>query len=260
MDREESGSDALTSLQVRRARQGESRSIAWVVERFTPLLRAQARYRLGPSLSRHVDPTDLVHDVWAVALAALPELEGNASRATPTLVAFLSKTLLLRVNELTRRRIRDESRRAEEGTDPLSTLPDETRGIVTRVVAGERPGIAAELIAEHPDRRPLVGHDAATTIHDASRPRTDHPTVRIQFVRTSRAPSSASHADASRPWLGTCRATVERCTTPRTASATAGSHRVTPGGGSATSHSAVTPSTAIGGPTTNEIRRVWACS
>ena len=161
MDREESGSEALTSLQVRRARQGEAESIAWVVERFTPLLHAQARYRLGPSLARHVDPSDLVHDVWAVALAALPELEGNASRSTPTLVAFLSKTLLLRVNELTRRRIRDESRRAEvggEGGEPLSALPDETRGIVTRVVASEATEAVRAAIDElgERDREVLV--------------------------------------------------------------------------------------------------------
>ena len=36
--------------------------------------RAQAEYRLGPRLRRHVDPDDMVQEVWATALPRLPEL------------------------------------------------------------------------------------------------------------------------------------------------------------------------------------------
>jgi len=145
-------SDPLTTLHVRRARAGDADSLAWVVERFTPLLLAQARYRLGPTLARAHEPADLVQDVWAVALAALPKLEGRAERATPTLVAFLSRTLLLRVAELARRRIRRAGREgAPEAPDPLAACAAETRGVLTRLAGDEAIERVREAIESLPD-------------------------------------------------------------------------------------------------------------
>src|SRR5262245_40615244 len=48
--------DAVTSIHVQRAKHGDEASLDWIVRRFTPLLLAQARYRLGASLRAHYDP------------------------------------------------------------------------------------------------------------------------------------------------------------------------------------------------------------
>ena len=61
---EPSAFDHLTTVHLRRAREGDRESLAWLVERFTPLLIAQARRRLGPALLRGHDPEDVVQDVF----------------------------------------------------------------------------------------------------------------------------------------------------------------------------------------------------
>lgn len=154
-----------TSLQVRRARGGDAQSASWVVERFTPALLAQARYRLGRLASPPCEPEDLVDDVWAVALGRLPEIGPDERRATPVLVAFLATTLLHLHNNLLRKMIR---RRAETGArgrgetsdddDRPSRLPDATAGVVTRAVRRETSGIlAAEVLGlPEPDRDIVV--------------------------------------------------------------------------------------------------------
>ena len=71
---------ALTSLHVRRAADGDSESLGWVVARLSPLLLAQADYRLGPVLRSLYDPEDLVNDTWIVALPRLPELPARDGR------------------------------------------------------------------------------------------------------------------------------------------------------------------------------------
>src|SRR5262245_26763813 len=74
-----------TSCHVRRAREGDSQSIAWLVERFAPALLAQAHYRLR-SLPRGLyDPEDLVQDAWIAALPHLPSLSARDARYTPVL-------------------------------------------------------------------------------------------------------------------------------------------------------------------------------
>ena len=144
---------APTTLHVRRAREGTTESLDWLVERFTPLLLAQARQRLGPSLARRYEPEELVNDVWVVALRALPELAPRGERATPTFVAFLSKTLLLRVRELARHHA---LRSVDDGEPELQS--DRTRGIVTRVATSEAVRELQDAIAalEPTDREVLV--------------------------------------------------------------------------------------------------------
>jgi RNA polymerase sigma-70 factor (ECF subfamily) len=124
-----------TTIHVRRARRGDALSLAWVVERFSPLLLAQARYRLGPQ-ARGVDPEDVVQDVWATALPRLPELGERDGRSTPVLLRFLSTAVLHQVNN----RLRKRAAAAAGGLDedsPWCALPDETRGPLTRALASE---------------------------------------------------------------------------------------------------------------------------
>jgi len=79
-----------TTLHVRRAKGGDRDSLAWLADRFSPLLLAQARYRLRGRLARWVQPEDVVQDVWAVALPALPGLEASDGRETPVVLKFLA--------------------------------------------------------------------------------------------------------------------------------------------------------------------------
>jgi RNA polymerase sigma factor (sigma-70 family) len=133
----------LTTQHVRRAKTGDADSLAWLARRLSPLLLAQARYRLGPALRRSVDPEDLVNDVWAVALPALAQLEARQGRETPVLLRFLATTLLYRVNELARRHVRRHGQRSRgmESADGCSQLAaSDSLGVVTRAAREETRG------------------------------------------------------------------------------------------------------------------------
>src|SRR5262245_47363366 len=88
----------LTSFHVQRAESGDAESLDWIVRRLSPLLLAQADFRLGPRLRRLHDPEDLVSTVWAITLPRLGELGAREGRKTPVLLSFLTTTLLNRVN------------------------------------------------------------------------------------------------------------------------------------------------------------------
>ena len=94
--------EALTSLHVRRAADGDGGSLSWVVSRLSPLLLAQATYRLGSRLRALYEPEDLVNETWAVTLPKLAELPARDGRLTPVLLRFLSTTLLHRIQSLVR--------------------------------------------------------------------------------------------------------------------------------------------------------------
>lgn len=144
----ESRPDDRTTLHVRRAEAGDPASLEWVVTRFSPLLLAQAAYRLGPRLRPLYDPEDVVNDVWAVALPRFRELSEREGRATPVLLRFLATTLLYRVNDLVSRHISRGAgpvARAEAGgggptTDPVARLLDERSSVVSRLVKREALG------------------------------------------------------------------------------------------------------------------------
>jgi RNA polymerase sigma-70 factor (ECF subfamily) len=139
---------AATTLHVRRARAGDAESLSWVVRRFTPLLLAHARHRMGPLLLARLEPEDVVNDVWATALPRLPDLAERDGRNTPVLLRFLSTALLHRINNLLRLRATD----AESAPDPLSALSEQTRGPLTRVVAQERQGLVLAALDELGER------------------------------------------------------------------------------------------------------------
>jgi RNA polymerase sigma factor (sigma-70 family) len=126
-----------------------------VVERFSPLLLAQARYRMGPKLRALFDVDDLVNDVWAVALPRLAELGKHEGRSTPVLVKFLATTLLYRVNQLLKKHIagKRHARAGDDGHDPeksrpIESLAAETSGVVTRAVQHELEGAVASALNE----------------------------------------------------------------------------------------------------------------
>lgn len=131
----DNGADT-TSIHVRRARDGDESSQAWLIERFTPVLLAQARYRLGDGLRHVCDPGDLVQDVWAVALPRLRELRIREGQATPTLIRFLSTTLLNTYRNVLKRHRRSR-RSGARPSEVAHELPADTVGIVTRAGQAE---------------------------------------------------------------------------------------------------------------------------
>ena len=125
-----------TSLFLQAAIDGDRDSLSWLVAHHSPLLLAQARWRLGANHARTCDPEDLVQEAWLVALPRLRELRPRDGRATPVLLRFLATTILNRVNNLAR----DALRRGTPGaTDPAAIDPsDERTGVVTAAVRAEQ--------------------------------------------------------------------------------------------------------------------------
>jgi RNA polymerase sigma-70 factor, ECF subfamily len=106
----------LTSIRVRSALDGDHEARDWIVRRLSPLLLAQARYRMGRRLQRFCDPEDLVADVWQRAIPRLTaELRPTEGRCTPVLVSFLSGIVINRINELIREMIRQRGDEIRSG-------------------------------------------------------------------------------------------------------------------------------------------------
>ena len=130
-----------TSTRVRRAIGGDADSLAWMIDRVTPILLMQARHRLGPNLRDHYDLEDLVQEVWAIALPKLSTLADRDEFDTEQLLAFLGRILLFRVSNMVQKHITGKPRRDRAGSDqssPLQRLPDEQSGVITRAVKAER--------------------------------------------------------------------------------------------------------------------------
>jgi RNA polymerase sigma-70 factor, ECF subfamily len=152
-----------TTLHVRRATAGDFGALEWVVERFSPLLLAQARFRVSKALRRVADPEDLVQETWAATLPKLASLRPREGRLTPVLLAFLSTTLLQRCATLLartarRRRLGGAEGRDEETATIADLLPSEASGVVTRACRAETRGVvlrAIEALDEN-DREVLI--------------------------------------------------------------------------------------------------------
>lgn len=137
---------ALTTMHVRRAMGGERSSIEWIVARLTPLLLAQAEYRLGPSLRAEIEPADLVDEAWLVALPKLAELTARDDRVTPVLLKFLSTTMTFRINRILRQRLTREGGAKVDAHG--SGLAAATSGVITRVTRGEMVDLVRAQIDE----------------------------------------------------------------------------------------------------------------
>ncbi|MCA8953029.1 MAG: sigma-70 family RNA polymerase sigma factor [Planctomycetes bacterium] len=123
-----------TTIQLARAVDGDADSLAWIVERLSPALRAYASYRIGRVLRQHHDPDDLVHDAWLAVLPKLRELvAGEDRRRTPVLLKYLSNTILFRIRDLARR----HARGAHEPAAAAGEVPAAISGAVTRAFRRE---------------------------------------------------------------------------------------------------------------------------
>jgi RNA polymerase sigma-70 factor (ECF subfamily) len=147
--------DAMTTLHVRQAMRGDPASREWLVARLTPLLAAQARWRLGPVLRRHCEPDDLVQDAWLTVLPRLGELPPRDGRYTPVLLRFLATTILNRVNNLARKQLRGSLGGAET---PLHGLALDRSGVLTAAMRNEERSRVLEAIdgLEERDREILL--------------------------------------------------------------------------------------------------------
>ena len=87
-------------VRVRAAIAGDDDGLAWLVERYTPLLLAQAKNRIGRELGRVVGADDLVQEVWAIAL---PKLRLFADRPESVTLRLLDRGI---AHEVTERRLR----------------------------------------------------------------------------------------------------------------------------------------------------------
>lgn len=129
--------EGQTSIHLRRAVKKDWESLEWIVERFTPLLRAQAELRIPGRLRTLMDPDDLVSDVWAITLGKLEMIGAIDRRFTPMFVKFLSTTLLHRAGTLLQKHIQGKpwqvQATGEEGQDPLQSLSAEDSSLLTKV-------------------------------------------------------------------------------------------------------------------------------
>ena len=125
-----------TSVQLRHAIDGDPQSLGWLVAHLSPLLLAQARWRLAGGMAHVVDAEDLVQEAWLVALPRLHELVPRDGRLTPVLLRFLATTIVHRVNNL----VRDTLRRgpATAGNGVAEGVADERTGVVTAAVRDEQ--------------------------------------------------------------------------------------------------------------------------
>lgn len=151
-----------TSLCIAGACAGDNSSRDRLVERFTPVLLAQARHRLSRPI-RGIEPEDLVQECWASALPKLRDLAPREGGWTATLLKFLSVLLLRRLNDHLRRHARRRGSEVgrggiDDGGDPMLAVPAEVTGIVSRLARRQREcevQQAIEALAED-DRRVLL--------------------------------------------------------------------------------------------------------
>jgi RNA polymerase sigma-70 factor (ECF subfamily) len=149
-------SDLVTSRHVDQALRGDRASLGWVVTRFTPLLKAQAAWRLGPALRKRYSAEDIVAEAWLVVLRRLGDLVNDRGRSTPRLMAFLGTTVL----NITNRRIDEHLRRtashpppsAKDADDDLRDLADTVTGAVTNAVRNESAAAIDAALAQLADK------------------------------------------------------------------------------------------------------------
>jgi RNA polymerase sigma-70 factor (ECF subfamily) len=138
------GPDTATSIRVRGAIAGDQESLGWIVTRFSPLLRAQANWRLG-QLSGQVDVEDILSEAWLVLLQKRNELVLDGRRATPRVLTFLGSTTLNIVNRrieavvLQKRRMAPQPDPARRH-DVLDGLAATVTGAMTDAARGELGG------------------------------------------------------------------------------------------------------------------------
>lgn len=109
-----------TTMRVRQAIAGDPDGVTWMVERFSPLLRAQAVHRLGPVLAGRIDPDDVVSEAWLVTLRRLGDLVPRDERFTPVLLRFLASVVQNVANARMRGFFRDRGAGGEASSSQVS--------------------------------------------------------------------------------------------------------------------------------------------
>ena len=136
-----------TTHHVRGAIEGDAASLTWLIERFSPLLRMQAEYRLGKAMAGRISPDDVVQDAWLAVLPKLGNLVAQGGRLTPVLVSYLSKTVCGRaINHLRAhltRSVREQT--LESGTRTGASASDAIASLV-RTSSGQA---ASSEFAQH---------------------------------------------------------------------------------------------------------------
>ncbi len=132
-----------TTIHVRRAVGGDRDELDWIVKRFSPLLRVQAEYRIGPDLRRLHDPDDIVNDVWGVALPKLKDLPVRNGRMTPVVLKFLSTAVKFRVSTLVQKHVKGKPKTElpdseSGGKSTLDQLADDVPGVVSQAMRREQ--------------------------------------------------------------------------------------------------------------------------
>lgn len=184
----------LTTFHVRQARAGDRESLEWIVKKFTPLLVADARYRLGKVLREIYDPEDVVNDVWIVALPRLPGLSARNNRHTPVLLKFLSTTLLHRISDLVKKHVRGKPKKVKESASdgagaasPVDNLSAELTGVLTQLVHSEMRDAVSEALARLGDQERelliLRGIEQQSYKDIASIVRRDHRSLSMEYHR-----------------------------------------------------------------------------
>lgn len=139
------GDEDETTFHARRAKAGDPSSLNWLVARLSPLLEIQARFRLGPTLQREIEPMDLVEDAWLVALQRIGDISPNHGRLTPSLMKFLANTIRNRIRELARRiELREAGRQEEADGDDFAA---QTSSLLSRFARDERMRGLKELMS-----------------------------------------------------------------------------------------------------------------
>ena len=149
----------MTSIQVRRAIDGDDRSLDWVVERLSPLLEAQVRYNLGDRLREVYDPMDIVNTVWLRTLPQLPSLRIRDKSSAGTLIRYLSKAIRNEVANLIRKlargkavALRPNEQSSQSGKDVLDNFAADGTSIVSRVATSEAARAIRECIERLEER------------------------------------------------------------------------------------------------------------
>lgn len=135
-----------TSARLRAALAGDTDSLGWLVHHLSPLLCAQARWRLAALPATACDPDDLVQEAWLALLPRLPELAPRDGRLTPVVLRFLSTAIVHRVNNLARAALRRGDVRQQPYSDDAGGVPDHITGVITAAVRAEHRRLVLDAI------------------------------------------------------------------------------------------------------------------
>lgn len=145
-----------TSLRIRGALTGSADDVEWTIARLTPMLLAQARYRMRGRVTQ-CQPEDVVAHAWQITLPRLGDLTARDGRFAPVLVKFLATAVVLRVNELLRAASRRAMVAGSAGSAALAVAVDPAAGPWTQVLQRERAGAVQQALDALPaDDREVV--------------------------------------------------------------------------------------------------------